>query len=98
MGSDHISLSQAIIYSFYRGKLTAGRKAVHCRAELRCNYWVHQRPWERAGSKVGAFVRAAFALGLEHCLTSRFGTVTSQEMGHLPTIAFNFASEEIKYF
>lgn len=53
---------------------------------------------EKLGSKVGAFVRAAFALGLEHCLTSRFGTVTSQEMTHLPAIALNFASEEIVIF
>lgn len=51
--------------------------------------------FERAGSKLGAFVRAAFALGLEHCLTSRFGTVTSQEMRHLPAIALNFASKEL---
>lgn len=54
--------------------------------------------FERAGSKLGAFVRAAFALGSEHCLTSRFGTVTSQKMRHLPAKALNFASEGIITF
>lgn len=53
---------------------------------------------ERLGSKVGAFLRAVFALGLEHCLASRFGTVTSQEMTRLPAIALNFTSEEIVTF
>lgn len=53
---------------------------------------------ERAGSKVSAFAKSNLCSWVRNCLISRFGTVTSQEMRHLPAIALNLAFEEVITF